>query len=96
MSLLFQLRNFVSKSSRRRRNPDRARTGLESLETRTLMTASSLLAGDASAGRGIARIINGTVTNQYVTVGKVGDASDYYGSGTLIAPGRWPRAKSSG
>ena len=47
---------------------------MESLETRTLMTASSLLAGDASAGRGIARIINGTVTNQYVTVGKVGDA----------------------
>ena len=86
MSLLFQLKNFVSKSSRRRRNPDRARTGLESLETRTLMTASSLLVGDASAGRGIARIINGTVTNQYVTVGKVGDASDYYGSGTLIAP----------
>lgn len=86
MSLLLQLKKFVSKSSRRRRNPDRAWTGMEALETRTLMTASSLLAGDASAGRGIARIINGTVTSQYATVGKVGDASDYYGSGTLIAP----------
>jgi hypothetical protein len=87
MSLLLQLKKFVSSSSsRRRRNPEWGCTGLESLETRTLMTASSLLAGDASAGRGIARIINGTVTNQYVTVGKVGDASDYYGSGTLIAP----------
>jgi secreted trypsin-like serine protease len=86
MSLLFQLKKFVSKSSRRRLNLERAWTGLESLETRTLMTASSLLAGDSSASSGFARIINGTVTSQYATVGKVGDASDYYGSGTLIAP----------
>ena len=86
MSLLLHLKMFVPQSSRRRRNTDRAWTGMEALETRTLMTASSLLAGDSSAERGIARIINGTVTSQYATVGKVGDASDYYGSGTLIAP----------
>lgn len=86
MSLLHHLKSYVSKSSRRRRNSDQAWTGLESLETRTLMTASSLLSADLSASRGIARIINGTVTSQYASVGKVGDASDYYGSGTLIAP----------
>ena len=86
MSLLLQLKKFVSRPSRRRRNPERARAGMEALEARTLMTASSLLAGDASAGHGLARIINGTVTSQYASVGKVGDASDYYGSGTLIAP----------
>ena len=33
-----------------------------------------------------ARIINGTVTTQFPSVGKVGDASDYGCSGTLIAP----------
>ncbi len=86
MSLLLHLKKFVSKSPRRRRNPDRAWLGLEALETRTLMTASGLLGGDSSAGRGLARIINGTVTSQYASVGKVGDASDYFGSGTLIAP----------
>ena len=86
MSLLLQLKKFVSSSSRRRRNPEWACTGLEALETRSLMTASSLLAGEATSGQSLARIINGTVTNQYASVGKVGDASDYYGSGTLIAP----------
>ena len=86
MSFLLQLKKFVSESSRRRRNPDRAWTNMEALEARTLMTASNLLAGDSTAGSGLARIINGNATSQYATVGKVGDASDYYGSGTLIAP----------
>ena len=101
MARLFRFRNFLS--SRPTRRSTRAGKGSvpETLELRSLMTASSLVAVfgssshhvDIAAANGamdspgvVPRIINGTVTTQFQSVGKIGDASDYGCSGTVIAP----------
>lgn len=88
MKRLFNLRSLFGIQSSRRQ-PAAKHSGPESLEVRTLMSINSLVVSQnltADAPGATTRIINGTVTNQYASVGKVGDASDFYGSGTLIAP----------
>ena len=98
---LFRFRNVFSSSPARRSARAGRVSSPEALEIRSLMTASSLVAacgcsshhGDVAATNvasdtpGVApRIINGTVTTQFPSVGKVGDATGYGCSGTLIAP----------
>ncbi len=69
----------------------------ELMEDRKLMTASPgllepELAGVFTANSGhrdggsIQRIVNGTVTSQFPSVGKIGDNTGFFCSGTLIAP----------
>ncbi|MFO0975973.1 MAG: trypsin-like serine protease [Planctomycetaceae bacterium] len=76
----------LNRRSRRQQSATRLQpVAAESLEVRALMTASSLLAANSTADNdAIARIVNGTVTTQYPSVGMVGDTSGFYGSGTLI------------
>ena len=98
---LFRIRSVFSSFPARRSMRAGKVSSPEALEIRSLMTASSLVAacgcsshhGDVSSANsavdtpGVApRIINGTVTTQFPSVGKVGDATDYGCSGTLIAP----------
>ena len=97
MVRLINLRQLFSGIPTRRAARNGKALSPETLEVRSLMTATSLFAasgglshhGDVTSvdAPGVApRIINGTVTTQFPTVGKVGDASDYGCSGTLIAP----------
>lgn len=69
----------------------------EVMEDRKLMTASPGLldpgltgvftaSGGHQGGGTIQRIVNGTVTSQFPSVGLVGDNTGYFCSGTLIAP----------
>lgn len=94
------LRRHCSLSSAKRSERRSRLSSPEALEMRSLMTASSLVAacgcssspGHSAAGSstdapGVAvRIINGTVTTQFPSVGKIGDSTGYGCSGTLIAP----------
>ncbi len=97
MVRLINLRKLFSGIPTRRAARNGKALSPETLEVRSLLTATSLFAasgglshhGDVTSvdAPGVApRIINGTVTTQFPTVGKVGDASDYGCSGTLIAP----------
>ena len=72
----------------RRRSGRNGHVSPEVLEVRSLMTASSLIASatHTNSTHVTPRIINGTVTGQFPSVGLVGDASDFGCSGTLIAP----------
>ncbi len=81
---LFSFRSLCFRSPSRRQQKASQVARPESLEVRSLMTISSVIASDA--GEAVARIINGTTTADYPSVGKVGDNTGYYGSGTLIAP----------
>lgn len=78
----------LTRRSRRQQSASKLQPiAAESLEVRSLMTATALLAAtDATAvdTNAVSRIVNGTVTSQYTSVGMVGDTSGFYGSGTLI------------
>ena len=96
-----KLRQLVAKRDRRRSRQTRNRlTGIEGLENRVVMTAGPLGAivgaGDAagpveevmtlSSPEVTARIVNGTPTSSFASVGLVGDTSGSFCSGTLISP----------
>ncbi len=79
-------RAFSASSSRFNR-----RLQLESLEGRALMAAAIMesldLPSRSAEGEAAAvRIINGTVTTAYPSVGLIGDNTGYFCTGTLIAP----------
>lgn len=78
--------------SKRGRSFRRRLLSLENLEGRAVMAASPLAGAadsssvaDVSSGT-IARIVNGTVTANYPSVGLIGDTSGFHCTGTLIAP----------
>ncbi len=92
----FSIRNLFTSSHSKRSARAGKVSSPEALEIRSLMTASSLVAYGYSSHQGDVvaeetpgvspRIINGTVTTLFPSVGKIGDASDYGCSGTLIDP----------
>ena len=74
MNLLQHIVGLISiRTSHRRVRRSRSLESLP-LETRSLLSAAAV------------RIVNGTFTNQYPSVGQVGDSGGYGCSGTLIAP----------
>lgn len=92
LSHLIQMLSF--QTSQRRQSRTRSFAG-GNLETRALLCSCSgthpvepdlsTVAADPSENVSI-RIVNGTATNDYPSVGKVGDTGGYGCSGTLIAP----------
>ncbi len=80
---------FFGSTSRRSRllRSSFRRIFFEQLESRRLFAVDTLSAeGEEATGGVIAKIINGTVTNQYPSVGIVGDSGGGFCTGTLIAP----------
>lgn len=89
--MLNRLITRLSKPIARRSPSPNRRLGLESLERRALMATAILedmtsTGGQADGDTRIARIINGNVTTAYPSVGKLGDNTGFFCTGTLIAP----------
>jgi V8-like Glu-specific endopeptidase len=95
MQFLSRLLQMLSlQTSQRRQSRTRSYSG-GNLETRALLCScsgtrpvaadASTVAADPSENVSI-RIVNGTATNDYPSVGKIGDTGGYGCSGTLIAP----------
>lgn len=80
MNLLSHLIDWIAPRPARRARRSHS-FGTMDLESRTLLAAAV-----SSPLGNVAYIVNGTNTTGYPSVCLVGDASDYFGSGTLIAP----------